>query len=42
MLEREQLARPGEAALHLVGDHHDAVLVAELADPLRGSAEAPG
>ena len=33
VLEREQLAGAREAALHFVGNHHDAVLIAELADP---------
>jgi hypothetical protein len=35
VLQREQPARAGETALHFVGDHHDAVLVAELANPLQ-------
>ncbi len=32
MLHREQLAGAGKAGLHLVGDQHDAMLVADLAD----------
>ena len=31
MLDREELARARETALHLVADKHDAVLVADLA-----------
>ena len=32
MLEGEHLPGPAEAGLHLVDDHHDAVLVADPAD----------
>ena len=32
MLDREKPARPAASALHFVGDHHDAMLVAQLAN----------
>ena len=38
LLDREQRAGAAEAGLHLVGDQHDAVLVAELAQARRYAA----
>ena len=42
VLDGEQAAGSPEAALHLVGDHHDAVRVAQLANLGGGTAAAPG
>ena len=37
VLDREEAARAAHATLHFVGHHHDAVLRAQLADPLQES-----
>ena len=41
-LHREQGAGAGKAGLHLIGDHHDAMLVAQRADRRAPDRSAPG